>query len=88
MTNSDALNGLADIALRNNDNARAEKYFREAADFDSYDHRAHYELSLIYAKSGRLEDAEREYQLGQAVDVGTDPLSKQARAEMDKRKGH
>jgi Flp pilus assembly protein TadD len=88
MTNSDALNGLADIALRNNDMVRAEKYFREAAEFDSYDHRAHYELSLIYAKSGRLADAEREYHLGQAVDVGTDPLSKQARAEMDKRKGH
>jgi Flp pilus assembly protein TadD len=73
--------------LKKNDLGEAEKYFREAAEFDSYDHHAHYELAIIYAESGRLADAEREYQMGEKVDVGTDPLSKEAKAEMDKHGG-
>jgi protein O-mannosyl-transferase len=87
MMNTEGLDGLADIALKKNDLGEAEKYFREAAEFDSYDHHAHYELAIIYAESGRLADAEREYQMGEKVDVGTDPLSKEAKAEMDKHGG-
>ncbi|HUK31026.1 MAG TPA: tetratricopeptide repeat protein, partial [Candidatus Acidoferrum sp.] len=84
--NTEALDGLADIALKSNDSVDAEKYFSEAAEFDSFDHHAHYELSIIYARSGRLADAEREYREGDKVDVGTDPLAKVAKAEIDKRK--
>ncbi len=86
MENTDALEGLAGIALRMNDMAEAEKYFREAAEFDSYDHHAHYELSIIFAKSGRLADAEREYQAAEKVDVGMDPLAKEAKDEIIKRR--
>ncbi len=88
MLNTDGLDGLADLALQKNDLVEAEKFFREAAEFDSYDHHALYQLSLIYAKTGRLEDAEREYQLGMRVDFGTDPLSRQAKEEIEKRRAH
>jgi Flp pilus assembly protein TadD len=88
MQNTDGLDGLGDLALQKNDLVEAEKEFRDAAEFDSYDHHALYQLSLIYSKLGRLQDAEKEYQLGMQVDIGTDPLAKEAKAEIDKHKGH
>ena len=86
MMNTEGLDGLADIALKENNLVDAERYFSQAAQFDDYDHHALYELSIIYAREDRLVDAERDYQAGEKVDVGTDPLSKEARAEIDKRK--
>ncbi len=88
MLNTDGLDGLGDLAMERNDLVEAEKRFREAAEFDSYDHHALYQLSLIYAKSGRLEDAEREYKRGMEVDIGTDPLANQAKDEIEKHGGH
>jgi tetratricopeptide (TPR) repeat protein len=88
MQNTDGLDGLADIELKQNRLDEAEKYYRQAAEFDSYDHHAIYELAIIYAKAGRLAEAEREYQAGEKVDIGTDPLAKQARTEIDARRGH
>jgi Flp pilus assembly protein TadD len=84
MVNSEALDGLGDLALKRGDLARAEKYFHDAADFDSFDHHAHFELTILYAQSGRQAEAEREYGLGQQTDVGTDELAIQAKAAVEK----
>jgi Flp pilus assembly protein TadD len=88
MVNSEALDGIGDLALQRGDLTSAEKYFREAADFDSFDHHAHFELTILYAQSGRQAEAEREYGLGQQTDVGTDELAKQAKAAVEKHRGH
>ena len=88
MVNSEALDGLGDLALQRGDMARAEKYFRDAAEFDSFDHHAHFELTILYAQSGRQTEAEREYALGQQTDVGTDELAKLAKAAVEKKQAH
>jgi protein O-mannosyl-transferase len=88
MQNTDGLDGLGDLAMQRNDMVEAEKEFRDAAEFDSYDHHALYQLSLVYAKTGRMADAEKEYQLGMKVDVGTDPLAKEAKEAIDKHAVH
>ena len=77
--NAQALDGLGDIALGRQQTDLAERYFRQAADLDSYDHHAHYQLVLIYAASGRVNQANEEYKLGQQTDVGTDKLSQAAK---------
>jgi len=84
--NAIALDGLGDIALDENDNLLAENYFRQAVDLDSYDHHAHYELVRIYGASGRKAEALREYELGQRTDMGTDALSRDAKAIVDRLK--
>ncbi len=86
MLNTGALDGLGGLALQRNDPTAAEKYFRDAIEFDSYDHHAHFELTILYAQSGRLAEAEREYKLGEQTDVGTDDLAKQARAAIEKQR--
>jgi tetratricopeptide (TPR) repeat protein len=84
--NAAALDGLGDIAVEESQSAAAEDYFRQAADLDSYDHHAHYELVRIYGTSGRTAEALREFDLGQQTDIGNDPLSKEAKAIVDKLK--
>jgi protein O-mannosyl-transferase len=84
---SDAMDGLGDIALLRNQNALAESYFRRAADFDSYDHHAHYELVFLYVGSGRVPRAIQEYKLGLQTDPGTDALSKRALAALQSTQG-
>jgi protein O-mannosyl-transferase len=78
-----ALDGLGDIALDRAQTHLAESYFRRAADFDTYDYHAHFELVILYANSGRIPQAVQEYKLGEQTDVGTDDLSKAAKAALD-----
>jgi tetratricopeptide (TPR) repeat protein len=82
--NAQALDGLGDIAIKRGQTDLAERYFRAAADLDSYDHHAHYQLVLIYGASGRKTEALQEYKLGQQTDVGTDKLGQEAKAVVDK----
>jgi tetratricopeptide (TPR) repeat protein len=82
--NAQALDGLGDIALDRGQKELAERYFRQAADLDSYDHHAHYQLVFLYGDSGRIDEAIREYKLGQLTDVGTDKLSQDAKALIDR----
>jgi tetratricopeptide (TPR) repeat protein len=84
--NAAALDGLGDIAVEESQSAAAEVYFRQAADLDLYDHHAHYELVRIYGTSGRTAEALRQFDLGQQTDIGNDPLSKEAKAIVDKLK--
>lgn len=84
--NTQAMDSLGDIALGRGQSDLAEKYFRQAADLDEYDHHAHYQLTCIYGNSGRAAEALREYQLGQQTDVGTDPLAERAKAVAEKLK--
>jgi tetratricopeptide (TPR) repeat protein len=82
--NAVAFDGLGDIALERGQTDLAEKYFRQAADLDPYDRRSHYNLAIIYGTSGRVEEALHEYKLGQQTDLGTDKLSQDARAVIEK----
>lgn len=82
--NAASLDGLGDIALDDGQTALAESYFRQAEDLDSYDHHAHYELVVIYGETGRAKEALREFDLGQRTDPGTDSLSKDAKAIVDR----
>ena len=82
--NAVAFDGLGDIAVERGQTELAEKYFRQAADLDSYDGHAHYNLVIIYGESGRTADALREYKLGQQTDPGTGKLSQDAKAVIDK----
>jgi len=84
--NAEALDGLGDLAIGDGQTGLAEGYFVQAVGMDSYDHHAHYKLVGIYAASGRSAQALREFELGQQTDVGTDPLSKEAKAIADKLK--
>lgn len=77
--NSDALDGLGDIAIRRGDDSAATANFLDAEKLDDYDHHAHYQLAIIYARQGRLADASREFQSGYRTDIGTDPLEGVAR---------
>lgn len=81
--NAQGLDGLGDIALSRGQKDLAERYFRQAADLDSFDHHAHYQLVFLYGESGRLSEARREFALGQQTDVGTDKLSTDAKALLD-----
>ncbi|HLW98422.1 MAG TPA: tetratricopeptide repeat protein [Candidatus Acidoferrales bacterium] len=80
LPNSDAFDGLGDIALQRGQTSLAEQYFRRAVRLDEYDHHGHYELVLIYAQSGNDAEAIKEFNLGEATDIGNDPLEKQAKA--------
>jgi tetratricopeptide (TPR) repeat protein len=80
LPNSDAFDGLGDISLERGQTSLAEQYFRRAVELDEYDHHGHYELVLIYGQSGRGAEAMKEFNLGEATDIGNDPLEKQAKA--------
>jgi tetratricopeptide (TPR) repeat protein len=84
LPNSDALDGLGDIALQRGQTSLAEQYFRRAVQLDEYDHHGHYQLVLIYGQSGRVAEALKEFKLGEATDIGSDPLEQQAKAIIEK----
>ncbi len=69
VANSDALDGLGDIAIQRGQTDIAERYFRQAADLERYDSHAHFRLAIIYGNSGRSAEAIHEYQLAQQMDM-------------------
>lgn len=83
LPNSDAYDGLGDIALRHDDVANALFEFQHAENLDDYDHHAHFQLALLYAAAGNIIEARREYNLGYQTDVGTDPLAPAAKAALE-----
>jgi tetratricopeptide (TPR) repeat protein len=84
LPNSDALDGMGDIALQRGQTSLAEQNFRRAVQLDEYDHHGHYQLVLIYGQSGRVAEALKEFKLGEATDIGSDPLEQQAKAIIEK----
>jgi Tfp pilus assembly protein PilF len=80
VANSQALDGLGDIAIQRGQSEIAEPYFRQAAGLDSYDAHAHFRLAIIYGNSGRAAEAVREYNLALQTDPGDDPLGQEAKA--------
>lgn len=80
--NSTSFDGLGDIALRQQDKSKAQLYFEQAEQSDSYDHHAHYQLAVLYAEQRRSADAHREFELGYKTDIGTDPLEAVAKVAL------
>ena len=80
VANSQALDGLGDIAIQQGQTAIAEPYFRQATGLDSYDAHAHFRLAIIYGNSGRAAEAVREYNLALQTDPGDNPLGQEAKA--------
>jgi len=84
--NAEALDALGDIAVGNGETGVAENCYRQAAEIDSFDSHAHYELVLLYGATGRVADALREFDLGERSDPGTNPLGRDAKAVVSKLK--
>jgi protein O-mannosyl-transferase len=84
VANSEAFDGLGDIAILRGQANIAEPYFRQAASLDRYDAHAHYRLVIIYGNSGRSAEALREFQLAQQTDPGADRLGQEARAVIER----
>jgi Flp pilus assembly protein TadD len=81
--NVEALDGLGDIAISRDQADLAERYFKQSANLDSYDSHAHFRLAIIYGKTGRSAQAIHEYQMGEQMDVGTDPIRHEAKTVID-----
>jgi Tfp pilus assembly protein PilF len=79
VANSQALDGLGDIAIQRGQASIAEPYFRQAEGLDSYDAHAHFRLAIIYGNSGRAAEAVREYSLALQTDPGDDPVGQEAK---------
>ncbi len=82
VANSQALDGLGDIAIQRGQTGIAEPYFRQAAGLDSWDAHAHFRLAIIYGNSGRAAEALREYNLALQTDPGDDALGQEAKSVM------
>ena len=83
VANSQALDGLGEIAIERGQTNIAEPYFRQATGLDPYDAHAHYRLVIIYGNSGRTAEALREYELGQQTDPGADRIGQEAKAVIE-----
>jgi protein O-mannosyl-transferase len=87
VANSQALDGLGDIAIQRGQTSIAEPYFRRATGLDSYDAHAHFRLAIIYGNSGRAAEAVREYNLALQTDPGDDALGQEAKAAIKRAQG-
>ena len=87
VANSQALDGLGDIAVQQGQTSIAEPYFREATGLDSYDAHAHFRLAIIYGNGGKAAEAVREYNLALQTDPGDDALGQEAKAAIKRTPG-
>lgn len=83
VANSQALDGLGDIAIQRGQTSIAEPYFRQATGLQPYDAHAHFRLAIIYGNTGRAAEAVREYNLALQTDPGNDPLGQEAKAAVE-----
>jgi Flp pilus assembly protein TadD len=75
-----AYDNLGFICLRRNDYGRAEKLFKMALSLSAADTRARGHLGTVYAATGRLAEARREFELVLAAD----PKNEEARSALEK----
>lgn len=81
--NAEGYNGLGDLYLRAGAPGRAESVFKRALSDEPYNSHAHFNLGAIYAATGRIAEAVREYQAG----LESHPSNREALAALQKLKG-